>query len=79
MLFVFTTPGNYGFWMKNMRYNLDIIWLNNNKKVSYIAQNLSPKSYPSIYFPNLPSKYVIELNAGTVKRLNITPGEQIKF
>jgi uncharacterized membrane protein (UPF0127 family) len=79
MLFVFTRPGNYGFWMKDMNYNLDIVWLNSNKKVSYIAQNLSPRSYPSVYFPSYPSKYVLELNAGSVKKLNIIPGEQINF
>jgi uncharacterized membrane protein (UPF0127 family) len=42
MLFIFESEGYYGFWMKNMRFALDIIWINAQKKVIEISANVSP-------------------------------------
>ena len=58
MLFVFDTPGIYSFWMKDMLFPLDIIWLAPSEvegtdaaKVIYIAKDLQPSSYPSAFRP----------------------------
>ena len=39
MLFIFPSSGKYGFWMKEMRFDLDVIWIRNGK-IIYIAENL---------------------------------------
>src|SRR5690348_9141485 len=42
MLFVFQTPDRACFWMKDMRYNLDILWFDANNKLVKLENNLSP-------------------------------------
>jgi uncharacterized protein len=64
MLFVFPTPGPYGFWMKDMNFPLDIVWINEEKQVIGIERNLSPGTYPQTFYPLSAVKYVLELTAG---------------
>ena len=45
MLFVFNNMGKYSFWMKDMNFNIDIIWIHDARKVVYIKQNALSKSY----------------------------------
>src|SRR3989338_5744277 len=42
MFFVFDKPDNYGFWMKDMQFPIDIIWLNKDLKIIYIEKSVSP-------------------------------------
>ena len=42
MLFVFGTEGRYGFWMKNMKFPIDIIWIDQEKKIVDMKLDLSP-------------------------------------
>ncbi len=79
MLFVFDKPSYQCFWMKNMRFNLDILWLDNANKLSYVQHNLSPASYPTNFCPGSPGLYVIEVNGGTTERLNLHIGDTIKL
>jgi uncharacterized membrane protein (UPF0127 family) len=46
MLFVFSEPKNIYFWMLNMEFDLDIIWIKNGK-ILRIDQNVSAPSSPS--------------------------------
>ena len=64
LLFMFATDDKFGIWMKNMKFNIDVLWLDSNKKVVHIEQNLTPDSYPTVYYPNNDARYVIEVNAG---------------
>ena len=79
MLFVFSKMGEYDFWMKDMLFNLDIIWISDNKVV-YIAKNQSPcaESCPIIN-PDVNSNYVLEVNAGTVDKLGILVGDNAEI
>lgn len=77
MLFVFDQPDAGCFWMKDMRFNLDIIWLDNSNKVIYMQQDLSPSTYPHDYCPGQNSQYVLEVNAGTAKSLNLKLSDKI--
>ncbi|MDO8183599.1 MAG: DUF192 domain-containing protein [bacterium] len=63
MLFVFDQPDRYGFWMKEMNFPLDLIWLNNEGKVIAIDAAVPANSYPKIFYPPTPIKYVMEANA----------------
>ncbi len=63
MLFIFDTPDYYGIWMKGMRFDLDIIWLDENYRIITIVSGLKPESYPQVVQPDKPAKYVLEVNA----------------
>jgi uncharacterized membrane protein (UPF0127 family) len=79
MLFAYQGQALYCFWMKDMRFSLDMIWVNSDKKVVYIKQDVSPNSYPKAFCsPNL-AEYVIELNAGQVQAAGIYTGEHLNF
>lgn len=78
MLFIFGTPGKQCVWMKDMKFNIDIVWLNKHREIVKIEQNIAPSTYPS-EFCSEDSKYVIELNEGTVKSAELQLGDRIRL
>jgi uncharacterized membrane protein (UPF0127 family) len=74
MLFIFETPGKEAFWMKDMNFNIDIIWLDENYKIVGIKENAEPDSYPETFTPDEPALYVLETNAGFAKKYGIKAG-----
>ncbi|OHA92045.1 MAG: hypothetical protein A3J09_00920 [Candidatus Zambryskibacteria bacterium RIFCSPLOWO2_02_FULL_51_21] len=64
LLFVFESPGKYGFWMKDMNFPIDIVWLGDGMLPVGIEKNVSPDSYPQVFYPPVPVRYVLEVNAG---------------
>jgi uncharacterized membrane protein (UPF0127 family) len=80
MLFIFAQKQARRFWMKNMKFSLDIIWIDDNKIVK-IDANLPPegahpqKSYDSIW----PINYVLEVKAGYTEKNNIKVGDKVKY
>ncbi len=79
MLFVFDTPGKYGFWMKDTYIPLDMIWLDQNGVVVYVKKNALPESFPQVFQPEKNSTYVIELNSGKIDAENVKIGDKIFF
>ena len=80
MLFIYDSDGKWAMWMKDMKYPIDIIWLDKDKKVVYIVKNAPPESYPFDNFtPKQEARYVVELMAGTVAKKAITIGAQANF
>ena len=79
MLFEFQEPGGYCFWMKDMKFNIDVIWLDGEKRIIDIKKDLSPATYPQAFCPILQTKYVIEVNAGVAKQANLIVGHKLKF
>ena len=79
MLFTFSGPDVRCFWMKDMRFPLDVIWLDAGKQVVHVERNVAPATFPDEFCPNTPAQYVIELNAGEAARANIQPGETLTF
>jgi len=81
MLFVFDSEGTWGFWMKGMRFPLDIIWFDSQKRAVFIEQDLAPcvpQSCP-IYTPPVNAMFVLEVNAGFVKVHNIVIGDSFSY
>ncbi len=68
LLFVFKDSRPYGVWMKDMHYAIDIVWLNDAKRVVHVERNVQPDSYPKTYTPKANARYIIEFTAGTVDR-----------
>lgn len=76
MLFVFEKMDTYSFWMPDMHFAIDIIWLDENMKVMHIQENATPESYPTNFTPPVPAKYVLEVPAYFSKEKGIVVGDQ---
>ena len=81
MLFIFNTEGYHSFWMKNTLIPLDIIWINNEDKVVYVAENAQPCENDSCQSikPSEKAKYVLEITGGLSSKFNITVGDKVKL
>ncbi|MEX2369216.1 MAG: DUF192 domain-containing protein [Candidatus Paceibacterota bacterium] len=77
MLFLYDLPGEYGFWMKDMNFAIDIIWLDKNDQVVTIESRVSPNSYPHVFYPDGNAKKVIEISAGVAEQLEVKQGDQL--
>ncbi len=75
MLFVFPQDGYHGFWMKDMNFPIDIIWLSGEGRVVDMAESVAPESYPASFQPRVAARYVLEVNAGFAKAHNIAIGD----
>lgn len=80
MLFVFSEPGQTAFWMKDMKFPLDIIWIQDNEVVD-IAANLPPLAgdYVATYSPRVPAKYALEVNAGFAAEHGVKIGDKVNI
>ncbi len=79
MLFVFERPGKQCFWMKDMNFALDIIWLDATKRVVYLALDISPETYPKTFCPDQDAAYVVEVNAGRAQKNGVKVGSKAEF
>ena len=77
MLFVFDTDDYHGIWMKDMQIALDIAWVSADLEVVTVARDLLPDSYPDIFTPEEPARYVIEVPSGSLADLE--PGMSVFF
>lgn len=74
MLFVFPKDDRYGFWMKDTIVPLDMFWLDDKGQVVYIAEDVAPSSYPNVFYPTQPARYVLETAAGFARTHGIATG-----
>jgi uncharacterized membrane protein (UPF0127 family) len=81
MLFVFEEPGQWTFWMKNTKIPLDMLWLDQNKRIVDITENIPGcVQEPCLqYQPSKAASYVLEVPAGSVKRQKLAKGMQLSF
>ena len=83
MLFDFSSyPSTPTFWMKNMKFDLDIIWIQKNSIIQITKNIPAPKNEADdlpTYKPDAPVEYVLELNSGYAEKHNLKPGDQIEF
>ncbi len=74
MIFVFDAPDMRCFWMKEMKFPIDMVWVNAGKVVVAVEANVTPATFPT-NFCHADAQYVVELKAGTAKDLGIKPGD----
>jgi len=79
LLFVFDKPDNYGFWMNDMNFPIDIIWISDENKIIHIEKSISPSTFPNVYYPNGKALYVLEVSAGESELLKLKIGDEVKF
>jgi uncharacterized membrane protein (UPF0127 family) len=82
MLFPYEAPRILSFWMRDMKFPIDILWLGADKKVVHIEESLQPCSpllpCPS-YSPDVQAQYVLETVAGFSSSNGITEGTHVEF
>lgn len=71
MLFVFEGPTANCFWMKDMKFRLDILWFDENYRLIHRVLDVGPESYPTSFCPPRRAKYVVELLGGRTEKLNL--------
>ncbi len=82
MVFLLQVPGRYGFWMKNMKIPLDMIWVRDKTVVQVMSNVPVPDQNTQatpIYEPEEDVDTVIEVQAGTVERLGIQVGDAVRY
>ena len=81
MLFIFDTESKRSFWMKNTLIPLDIIWIDENKKVVFIKHNAEPCKTEKCktFGPNKNAKYVLEINGGLAEEIGLTEEDVLEF
>lgn len=79
MLFVFDQPSRKMFWMREMNFPIDIIWIAESMQIIFIEKNANPNSYSEVFGPNALAKYVLEVPAGFAEKNNLTVGDPVLF
>lgn len=77
MWFVYQKNGIYSFWMPDMHFPIDIIWFDENFRAVHMQENATPESYPHIFTPDVPARYVLEVPAGFVQKNGVFLGESV--
>ena len=77
MLFVFTKPDFYIFWMKDMLFPIDIVWIDENFMVVYVEQRVEPNTFSKTFTSKIKAFYVLELQAGFAEDNNLKVGDFI--
>jgi hypothetical protein len=81
MLFIFDEEAYHSFWMMNMSFPIDIIWINKEKKVIDITKDAQPCKIicSTIYRPKEKAMYVLEVNANFTDEHGIKIGTSLEF
>jgi uncharacterized membrane protein (UPF0127 family) len=84
MLFDLQQPATASFWMKGMRFALDMVWIDDAKRIVATARDVQPQpgapdSALTLYHSPSPVRYVVEVNAGAADRLGLTDGTTVRF
>ncbi len=83
MLFDFgSNPSSTPFWMKDMKFDLDFIWITDGKVVGITANAFAsqlPDNNLPLYYPPEPINQILEVNAGWAKKNNIAVGDDAQL
>ena len=77
LLFIFEKNDTHAIWMKDMRFPIDIIWIDESFMITEIVENALPSSFPEIFEPKNPARYVLETNAGWAQKNDVRIGAKI--
>ena len=85
MLFIFPGESRFVFWMKEMRFPLDIVWINAKCRIVDITLN-APAPTPDQalndlprFSPSKPARYVLEIHAGEAAAKGLKAGDMVSF
>jgi len=90
LLLVFDTLQPHGIWMKDMLFPIDIIWIAPTSmdsssgegealRIVDVEYDVSPDSFPTVFYPDQSSLYVLEVNAGFAESHNFDVGDVVQL
>jgi len=85
MLFVFDDSKKRSFWMSNMQFSLDIIWIDSQENIVHIEKNVPPcnntetKTCPRYDGGGKNAKYILEVTSGFVDEFKITEDSKLEI
>lgn len=81
MLFIFEEEEIHSFWMKNMRFSIDILWLDKDRRIVHLEARVPPCAAdpcPS-YAPDRPAGFVLELQSGAAEKRGLKLDDRLDF
>ena len=83
LLLKFYFQDYHKIWMLFMKFSIDLIFIDKNKKIVDIIEDAEPITFNpktwKIYGPNKKCKYILEIESGLVKRKKFTVGDRLRF
>ncbi len=81
MLFVFAAPNVYSFWMKDMKFPIDIIWIRGDEVVDLSTEVPVPKPGEALalYKPRQAADRVLEVPSGYCRTHGLRTGEKVSY
>lgn len=79
MLFSYELSGDYCYWMKDMNFPIDMVWLDDNKRAVTIKSAVGPETYPSSFCPDRPARYVLEVSSGYAQQSGWSVGTEFSW
>jgi uncharacterized membrane protein (UPF0127 family) len=80
MLFTFDeTSTENCFWMKDMKFSIDMVWMNEDREVVTVTPNVTPETYPESFCPEQSAKYGLEILENRAGELGIVSGENLRW
>lgn len=72
LLFRFDEVKRHGIWMKDMNYPIDIYWFDDNFTLVHKEISVPPESFPNVFYPLKPARYVLETRVGELEGVSLT-------
>jgi uncharacterized membrane protein (UPF0127 family) len=81
MLFIFEEEEVHSFWMKNMRFPIDILWLDKEKRIVHLESRVPPCAADPCptYTPGRPAVFVLELRSGAAEKHGLKLHDRLGF
>ncbi len=79
LLFIFDNPGKQGFWMKDMKFPIDIIWIGEDMRIAYIKDDARHDGSLEVFSPDKDAKYVLEVQSGFSKNRDLKVGDLVEM
>lgn len=79
LFFIFEKEETHGIWMKDMKFPIDIVWIASDRRIVHIEKNVSPDTYPKVFYPASESIAVLELSAGIAESFNIKIADTLEI
>jgi len=79
MLFVYEAADFHTIWMPDMRFSIDVLWIDADGYIVDAVRHMSPDSYPEVFSPSTPAKYILEVPAGFLEENNVNIGDIVEL
>tara|TARA_B100000315_G_C14397926_1_gene505091 strand:+ start:63 stop:512 length:450 start_codon:yes stop_codon:yes gene_type:complete len=80
ILFIFPKADKHSFWMKEMKFSIDILWIDNDKIIDIKEKLAIPITHNlKRYTPSSTAKYVLEINSGLSEKYGFKVGDKVKL